>query len=64
MYSGRHHEMRVHDHVFYEAQISAFPDKMKSSHFTLDGVSYDWMTMEKMKQDVDSQKKNWDIGKP
>lgn len=60
-YSERHHEMRVYDHVFYEAQISAFPDKMKSSHFTLDGVSYDWMTMEEMKQDVDIQKKNWDV---
>lgn len=55
--------MRVYDHVFYEAQISAFPDKMKSSYFTLDGVSYDWMTMEEMKQDVDSQKRNWNVGK-
>ena len=60
-YSERHHEMRVYDHVFYEAKISVFPDEMKSSTFTIDGVTYDWMTMEEMKQDVDIQKKNLDV---
>lgn len=60
-YSERHQEMRVYDHVFYEAKISDFPESMKQPSFKQDGVTYYWMTIEEMKQDSDIQKKNLDV---
>ncbi len=62
-YSERHHEMRVYDHAFYEGTIHDFPDIMKELSFTLDGVTYHWMTLEEMKQDADIQQKNLDVVK-
>ena len=60
-YSERHQEMRVYDHVFYEAKISVFPESMKQRSFKQEGVTYYWMTIEEMKQDPDIQKKNLDV---
>lgn len=62
-YSERHHEMRVYDHVFYEGEISDFPEALQETSFILDGVTYYWMTLEEMKQDTDIQKKNLDVVK-
>lgn len=62
-YSERHKEMRVYDHVFYEAKISHFPKTLQESSFTIDGVTYYWMTLEEMKLDADIQEKNLDVVK-
>lgn len=60
-YSTRHGEMRVYDHIFYEAHISQFPETLQQPAFSVDGISYYWMTLAEMKQDADIKEKNLDV---
>ena len=60
-YSEKHHEMRVYDHVFYEAHLSSFSDTLQQTSFSIDGVMYYWMTLVEMERDADIKKKNLDV---
>ena len=60
-YSESHKEERYYDHAFYQGTIMAFTEVMKGDSFTIDHVSYQWMTIEEMKNDPDIRKKNLDV---
>lgn len=62
-YSESHKEERYYDHVFYRGNMTEFPALLKKDTFDLDGVSYQWMTMDEMKRNPEIQKKNLDVVK-
>lgn len=50
-YSESHKENRIYCHRLFTVQISGWPDIIRSDHFTIDGVNYQWMSISEMEQD-------------
>lgn len=60
-YSERDHQNKVYQHSLYEGIVSQFPNNMKQTEFTIDGVQYKWFTISEMEADSNIMKKNEDV---
>lgn len=47
-YSPKHRTTRMYHNKYYQVRIEQFPEHMKQSTFTVDGIKYRWMTLEEM----------------
>lgn len=52
---------KMYDHRIYHAIVNQFTECFHSSHFTIDGTSYFWMTIAEMEQDPEIKAKNLDV---
>lgn len=60
-YSPKHRTTRMYHNKYYQVRIEQFPEHMKQSTFTVDGIKYRWMTLEEMWDNENIRKNNADV---
>lgn len=60
-YSAADKEVKIYDHRYYTAEISAFPDHLRKNEFMIEGQSYKWISFAELRSDDNIMAKNGDV---
>lgn len=60
-YSWRDKKDKTYNHDFYLVIIDSFPEEEKSLSFSIDQVDYKWLTIEEMRNNQNTYRKNADV---
>ena len=60
-YSPDHQLVRMYHNKYYQVTIKDFPNTLKRTEFTLDGVQYKWMTLQEMRHNDNIMTNNADV---